>query len=132
MDCIVFGPNLALGIPVMDQSHRIIFNLLDAMQDLPRPVFDDALRQLAIELTEDLAEENRLMRAINYDATLVHQAAHESLLEATERAQRLLANDDKLGTREIIDSLANWIEAHINTMDLALAVEITKLHCRKC
>jgi len=132
MDCIVFGPDLALGIPVMDQSHRIIFNLLDAMQDLPRPAFDGALRQLAIELTEDLAEENRLMQAINYEATLVHHAAHESLLETIERAQRLLANDDKLGTREIIDSLANWIEAHINTMDLALAVEITKLHCRKC
>jgi len=126
MDCIAFGPDLALGIPVMDQSHRIIFDLLEAMQHLPRPAFDDACRQLATELAEDLSEENRLMRAINYEAILVHQAAHESLLKAIHQVQCLLDKGDEIGSREIVDSLPNWVEAHINTMDLALAVEVTK------
>lgn len=132
MDCVVFGPDLALGIPVMDQSHRVIFDLLEAMQHLPRPFFDVACRQLAAELAEDLAEENRLMRTINYEAILVHQATHESLLDAIDQAQCLLDKDDEIGSREIIDSLPNWVEAHINTMDLALAVEVTKRSGREC
>jgi hypothetical protein len=42
MDSIVFGPDLALGIPELDQSHRVVFDMLDAMDGLPRPAFDQA------------------------------------------------------------------------------------------
>jgi hemerythrin-like metal-binding protein len=110
----------------MDQSHRIVFELLEAMQHLPRPAFDDACRQLASELTEDLIEENRLMRSIDYAAALVHQTAHDSLLEAIDQAQCLLADGDEVRARAIVSTLPNWVEAHINTMDLALAVEVTR------
>jgi len=127
MDSIVFGPDLALGIPVMDQSHRVIFNLLEAMQRLPRPDFDDSCRRLATELAADLTEENRLMRAINYAAADVHHAAHDSLQAEIDEAQCLLATGDEAGARAIIRSLPGWVEAHINTMDLALAIAVTRL-----
>lgn len=126
MDSIIFGPDLALGIPVMDQSHRIVLDLLEAMQRLPRPAFDDACRRLATELAADLTEENRLMRDINYVPSVVHQAAHNSLLAEIDRAQCLLALGDETGSREIIRSLPEWVEAHINTMDLALAIAVTR------
>jgi len=127
MDRIVFGPDLALGIPVMDQSHRIVFGLLEAMQDLPRPDFDNACDQLAAELATDLAEENQLMRSIDYAATDVHQAAHDCLLTEVGRTQRQLASGDETGARKIIHSLSHWLEAHINTMDLALAIAVSRL-----
>jgi len=127
MDSIVFGPDLALGIPVMDQSHRIIFDLLEAMQHLPRPAFDEACQRLANELATDLEEENQLMRTINYAPADVHQAAHSCIVAAIARAQCLLANGNEVGSREIVRSLPDWLEAHINTMDLALAVAVTRL-----
>ncbi|KQV56384.1 MULTISPECIES: hypothetical protein [unclassified Duganella] len=49
MDSVVFGPDLALGIPVLDQSHRIVFDMLDAMAGLPRPAFDQACRELTMK-----------------------------------------------------------------------------------
>jgi hemerythrin len=127
MDPIVFGPDLALGIPVMDHSHRIVFDLLEAMRLLPRPAFDDACRRLSTELAADLSEENQLMRDINYAPAVVHQAAHNSLLAEIDRAQCLLANGDETGSREIIRSLPDWVEAHINTMDLAWAIAVTRI-----
>lgn len=127
MDSIVFGPDLALGIPVMDQSHRAIFDLLESMQALPRPAFDEACHTLAAEFAEDLAEENRLMESIGYPLAATHRAAHDSLLACLDQALCLLASGDEAGARQIVHSLPDWIEAHINTMDLALAIAASHL-----
>lgn len=127
MDSHVFGPDLALGIPVMDQSHRIIFDLLESIEGLARPAFDEACHKLAAELAEDLAEENHLMDSINYPLAVAHRAAHDSLLASIDQALCLLAAGDEHGARRIVHHLADWIEAHINTMDLALAVAASHL-----
>lgn len=125
MDSIVFGPDLALGIPVMDQSHRIIFDLLDSLDSLPRPAFDETCHRLANEFAEDLAEENRLMDAIGYPLAAVHRAAHESMQAMLGQLLCMLASDDEEGARAIVRAMPDWVEAHINTMDLALAVALS-------
>jgi len=126
MDSIVFGPDLALGIPVLDQSHRIVFDMLDAMEEL-RPAFDAACRELTTEFIEHLREENSLMERIGYPAAQAHRIAHGHLLEKAARVLRLLKDDEEARAREIIRSLPDWLEAHINTMDLALAVAVSRL-----
>ncbi|MGW8392330.1 bacteriohemerythrin [Pseudoduganella sp. HUAS MS19] len=127
MDSIVFGPDLALGIPVLDQSHRIVFDMLEAMAALPRPAFDTACRDLAAEILEHLREENRLMERIAYPAAQAHRAAHGNLLEKVARVLRLLKDNEEATARGIIRTLPDWLAAHINTMDLALAVAASKL-----
>jgi hemerythrin-like metal-binding protein len=127
MDSIVFGPNLALGIPVLDQSHRIVFDMLEAMASLPRPAFDEACRALAAELGEHLREEASLMAQIGYTAAPAHRAAHDELLENVARVLRLLQDGQDKAAREFIGALPDWLEAHINTMDLALAVAASQL-----
>lgn len=126
MDSHVFGPDLALGIPVLDQSHRIVFDMLETMQGLHRPAFDEACRALAQELAEHLREEDMLMEEINYPPAPAHHAAHDHLQGAIRRVLGLLAQDDEAAARAIIRTLPDWIEAHINTMDLALAVAISR------
>ena len=127
MDAIVFGPDLALGILVLDQSHRIVFDMLDAMENLPRPAFDQACRELAAEFIEHLREENELMERIDYPAAQVHRAAHGHLLERVSRVLRLLRDDEEATARDIVSTFPDWIEAHINTMDLALAIAVSRL-----
>lgn len=127
MDSIVFGPDLALGIPVLDQSHRIIFDMLEAMETLPRPAFDAACHELAAEFIEHLREENSLMERIGYPAAQAHRAAHGNLLERVARALRLLKDNEEVTARDVIRALPDWLEAHINTMDLALAVAVSRL-----
>jgi hemerythrin-like metal-binding protein len=127
MDSIVFGPDLALGVPVLDQSHRIVFDMLAAMETLPRPAFDSACEQLAAEIIEHLREENSLMERIGYPAAQAHRFAHGNLLEKVARTLRLLKDNDESTAREIIRTLPDWLEAHINTMDLALAVAVSRL-----
>jgi hemerythrin len=127
MDSIVFGPDLALGIPVLDQSHRIVFDMLEAMENLPRPAFDKACRELATEFMEHLREENSLMERIDYPAAQVHRAAHGNLLERISRVLRLLRDGEEATARDIVRSLPDWLEAHINTMDLALAIAVSRL-----
>ncbi|KQZ34258.1 bacteriohemerythrin [Duganella sp. Root1480D1] len=127
MDSIVFGPDLALGIPVLDQSHRIVFVMLEAMESLPRPAFDQACRELATEFIEHLREENSLMERIDYAAAQAHRAAHGNLLERVARALRLLRDNEEATARDVIRTLPGWLEAHINTMDLALAVAVSRL-----
>ncbi|WP_342118707.1 bacteriohemerythrin [Pseudoduganella sp. OTU4001] len=127
MDSIVFGPDLALGIPVMDQSHRIIFDLLQSIDALPRPAFEEACHQLAEEFAQDLAEENHLMEAIGYPLAATHRAAHDSLLASLDQACCLLAAGDESSARRMVRALPDWVEAHINTMDLALAIAASNL-----
>jgi len=127
MDSIVFGPDLALGIPELDQSHRIVFDMLDAMENLPRPAFDKACRELATEFMEHLREENSLMDRIGYPAAPAHRAAHGNLLERISRVLRLLRDGEEATARQIVSGLPDWIEAHINTMDLALAIAVSRL-----
>jgi len=127
MDSIVFGPDLALGIPELDQSHRIVFDMLDAMENLPRPAFDKACHDLAAEFIEHLREENALMERLAYPAVRVHRAAHGNLLDRIARALRLLRDGDETTARQVVRALPDWIEAHINTMDLALAVAASRL-----
>lgn len=127
MDSIVFGPDLALGIPLLDQSHRIVFDMIEAMQGQARPAFDEACRQLAVEFMEHLREENTLMAQIDYPSAPAHRAAHGNLLEQIARALRLLRDNEEATARQIICSLPDWLEAHINTMDLALAVAVSRL-----
>lgn len=127
MDSVVFGPDLALGIPVLDQSHRIVFDMLEAMDKLPRPAFDAACRELATEFMEHLREENSLMQRIGYPAAQAHRAAHGNLLEKVAHALRLLRDNEEATARDVIRTLPDWLEAHINTMDLALAVAVSRL-----
>lgn len=126
MDSIAFGPDLALGIPVLDQSHRIVFDMLEAMESLPRPAFDKACHELAAELIEHLKEENSLMARIGYPAAPAHRAAHGHLLERVSRVLRLLRDGEETTARQVVSSLPDWIEAHINTMDLALAIAVSR------
>lgn len=126
MDSIVFGPDLALGVPVIDQSHRIVFDMLEAMQELPRPAFDKACRELATEFMEHLREENSLMERIGYPAAPAHRAAHGHLLEQIARVLRLLRDGEEATARQVVGTLPDWLEAHINTMDLALAIAVSR------
>lgn len=126
MDSLAFTPDLALGIPVMDQSHRIVFARLEELQNLPPRALDQACARLAIELAADLREEERLMAAINYPAAEVHQSTHRSLLAQIDLARARLAEGDELAARKILGSLESWIAAHINTMDLALAIALSR------
>lgn len=126
MDSIVFGPDLALGIPELDQQHRIIFGLLESMEDLARPAFDEACLQLTEEFMQDLREENSLMERIAYPAAQAHRAAHGKLLESLAKVLTLLKNGDEDAARQLVRKLPDWIEAHINTMDLALAVAASR------
>lgn len=126
MDMHVFGPDLALGIPALDQGHKVIFDLLIGLESLPRPQFDDACRELVAELSEDIQNEEELMASIAYPNAEVHCAAHARLLECLDHAMVLLARGDEASARRAIHFLPEWIEAHINTMDLALAVALSK------
>jgi len=127
MDSIVFGPDLALGIPVLDQSHRIVFDMLETLEHLPRPAFDQSCRELAVEVREHFREEARLMEQIAYAAAPAHHAAHDELLDMVARVLGLLQEDEENAARDIVRTLPDWIEAHINTMDLALAVAASHL-----
>ena len=127
MDSIVFGPDLALGIPELDQSHRVVFDMLDAMDGLPRPAFDQACRALADEFAEHLREEDSLMERIGYPAAAGHRATHRELLETMAKVLQLLQDGDESAARRIVGTFPDWIEAHINTMDLALAIAVSRL-----
>jgi hemerythrin len=67
------------------------------------------------------------MAQIGYTAAPAHRAAHDELLENVARVLRLLQDGQDKAAREIIGTLPDWLEAHINTMDLALAVAASQL-----
>ena len=87
----------------------------------------DAAEGGRMTLVEHLREENSLMERIGYPAAQAHRIAHGHLLEQVARALRLLQDNEEATARDIIRALPEWLEAHINTMDLALAVAVSRL-----
>jgi hemerythrin len=67
------------------------------------------------------------MDRIGYPAAPAHRAAHGELLDAIGRVLQLLQDGEEGAARRIVGTFPDWIEAHINTMDLALAVAVSRL-----
>lgn len=114
-----------LGIAAIDHAHADLLELLARLRHLTEDEFPQACTTLAACLKRDFAEEERLMETARYDALAVHRAEHTRVLEQLRQATAAFESGDPAPLRSTVLELSDWLEAHIVTMDMALAVALT-------
>ena len=110
-----------LGIPQMDEAHKELFYMLAQLQDASDEDFASGTQELMRALEEDLRAEDDLMKASAYERREEHTAEHMRIMACLRHAMQ--AEDHAYG-RKAIRLLAVWLQAHMDTMDAALAVAL--------
>ena len=110
-----------LGIPEMDQAHKELFFMLAQLQDASDEDFAAGSQELMRALEEDLRAEDNLMTASGYERRAEHTAEHMRIMACLRHAME--AEDCAYG-RKAVRLLAVWLQAHMDTMDVALAVAL--------
>lgn len=109
------GPEMAVGVPVIDQQHARMADLLNRVAEAMKRGQDakrvSALLDDFIAFTRHHFEtENRLMERSSYPGLLAHAQEHRRLLDdlASIRAQA-----DGAGLTLTLQSLREWLTTHI-------------------
>lgn len=118
-------PEIALGHLQIDQDHRQMFLLAEAIVE---PLLDStALRrngaplQALITFTrKHFAYEEQLMRSSNYPEAAVHANYHAALLIALDSYCSKLARGSNTNPSSFIAFLWDWLVLHIGSVDRKL------------
>lgn len=114
-----------LGVESIDSTHQDFLALAGALEgassaDFPR-LFDEFVRHTA----EHFAGEERLMRDSACPTLAEHAAEHRRVLADLERFLRSLQRGRSAMARAFVrDSLREWFENHLASMDSALAMHL--------
>ena len=124
MQTISWSPEMALGVPEMDEAHKALLEELDRLQNAPDDQFATCFSALIAALERDFREEENLMEEIDFPALRGHREQHARVLGGLHHvAPKVMQNDISLG-RKALRLLPQWFVMHMSTTDLALAVAL--------
>ena len=117
----IWTPDMALGVPLMDDAHQALARQISALQQMPEEGdFDAGLSRLTDALEADFRAEEELMEAIAYPAIRSHREQHARVLATLHS----LADGDHAARRRAVELLLPWFHVHLETADTALAAAL--------
>jgi hemerythrin-like metal-binding protein len=121
MTVLQWSDSFTLGVPVMDETHRELVDLLaqvvqaDDAQLLP-------LWTALVEHTEThFALEDRWMTDTGFSANNCHSTQHEMILRVLREGQKRGYAGDLAMVRQLAHEFGMWFPQHANAMDAPLA-----------
>ena len=120
MERIAWAPQMAVGIPTIDLAHQALIGQIARLLDQPDRQFEQGLAALVEHLETDFREEELLMEEIDYPGIPAHREQHARVLATLHG----LAPEDLAAARRAVSLLPLWFQAHLATMDAALAIAL--------
>jgi hemerythrin len=125
---IVWSPDFELGHAAVDQQHRKLFNLADALVRDPNPgQVMAALATLSDYVVVHFRDEEKLMLDIGYPEFETHRKMHE---EFRARLAKLYRNAGSIGmsgiAAEVLELVNDWLANHIVTADREYAAYLPR------
>lgn len=117
--------SLVLGIPVIDDDHRLIEGMFAAAAGAPADQLATHLAELETELSAHFAREEALMKSIGFPGLHCHMAQHNGLENELRRGRHMASrrNHDAL-RRHLAVVMPQLVISHIATMDRMTAAFI--------
>ncbi len=114
---------MSSGVPMMDQLHHDIFEALEKVSRSTDQAFSNEYRIFVAKMEYAFRREDQWMEEIDLPASNLHQEQHARVLGALHNVHsRVMDGELRLG-REVVDHLLpQWLEFHISTVDMALAL----------
>ncbi len=115
------------GVPLtgdkeLDAAHHALYGELRHIAALPPAAFPAAFHAVVALLERDFREEEDLMERMLFPGLPSHREQHARALAGLHHAAARLGEGNEKPARHAIGLLLEWLELHIGTMDVALAV----------
>jgi hemerythrin-like metal-binding protein len=124
MPTLQWTDSLALGLPVMDDTHHEFVDLLAQVVSAP----DDALlplwRELVAHTDAHFAREDGWMTATGFSSTNCHTTQHQVVLQVMREGDKRGSAGELAVVRQMADELGTWFPMHAQAMDAALALHL--------
>lgn len=126
MSKIEWKPQYETGIPIIDEQHKRLFAILDAVQHAvvqgsPREEIGNLLQTLMADTVEHFRTEEAIMAQHGFPDLLAHIREHELLTEKLgELAQRFGGSQDAMALL-VTTFMGGWLRHHISEGDLSYA-----------
>ncbi|QNN57464.1 hemerythrin [Diaphorobacter ruginosibacter] len=127
MVALQWSEEMALDLPLMDQTHQEFVELLQAVETADDASVLAAWKALVAHTDAHFAQEDRWMAATRFASGNCHSVQHKVVLqvmrEGTERAE----NGELFVLREMGRELQAWVVQHTQLMDAALALHLRRV-----
>jgi hemerythrin-like metal-binding protein len=117
---IAWSPELATGVPALDDLHITTFEKLSEMSSIADADFRNHYGDMVANMEKIFTREEQWMEETEFPGIKTHRehALHHIHPQVT-------SGNAVLGRKVIEDLLPQWLAFHISTMDMAWAMQIT-------
>lgn len=117
---LAWTPDMAVGIPQIDQEHQVLLAQIARVLAAPDAELEEAMLALADSIERDFRAEEDLMESIDYPVIHSHREQHARVLASLHS----LPAGDLAQARHAVGLLASWFRVHLATMDTVMALAL--------
>lgn len=113
--------SIALGIPAIDEQHKMLFAMVNSLDDAIRDgdgseVVGEVITKLVTYVTEHFSGEERLMLSCKYPGLAEHRREHDAFVTRLHEIQVGVGNGNEAG-EDVLGFLVDWLVCHIKGTD---------------
>ena len=107
---LAWRPSFTSNNAAIDQQHRELFRLANALLDATPTQFEAAFDTLLAHVEQHFADEESVLRDHAYEALAEHSASHRKLIHSAQELRRRV-NEKTVSMGELVDFLARDVVA---------------------
>jgi hemerythrin-like metal-binding protein len=131
---LVWSDLFSVGNELIDEDHKILINRMNQLHAAVLTCGHEQIRQALTALDQHarahFAREETLMEKSSFPDEAIHRDAHLHLLHALEMHTGKILGGKAGQAEEIFQTLKNWVQEHIVTLDRSLATHLASKHGR--
>ena len=129
MSFLEWKTEFSVGVPSMDDEHRRMIDLINAVYVALRgerdaTAIESFLGDVHNAVASHFALEERLMRESGYAEYAAHKDDHEELLDQIRAMMDAVNDDAEAGLGQLEACLSDWFGRHFSTFDARLHGEL--------
>ena len=122
---LLWSDSLALGLDVMDETHREFVALLKLVDQAAESDLLPAWQRVVDHTQDHFDREDQWMRSTGFSSSNCHTMQHQVVLQVMrEVAHRVQQSRDSDMLRDMSQQLGEWFLHHAQSMDAALALHL--------
>ena len=126
MALITWANELSVGIDSIDEQHKTIINMINALNDA---LADGSALEIIHKIFDGLAVytiihfdyEEKLFEQYGYAESAIHIAEHKALRDQVDELKIKMDNGDFMISIEVLSFLKTWLTHHILKTDMAFS-----------
>lgn len=127
MGTLQWSDGMVLDLPLMDETHKELVELLQAMDVAEDVELVAVWRDVVDHTDQHFAQEDRWMQATQFASGNCHSMQHKVVLQVMREGLVRGEQGELFVLRDMARELATWLVQHTQSMDAALALHLRRV-----